>query len=73
MNIKEFLDRQRHAARRRSTTDGTANLPSTACAPEAQPTAENPNIARKEVLGKAAAASDTRAFSLFLELIIGGM
>jgi len=32
MNIKQFLDRQRQAARRRTKTDGTPSLPATAAA-----------------------------------------
>jgi hypothetical protein len=73
MNIKEFLDRQRQAARRRTETEGIATLPERARALEMLSRMENPNTAREDVRGKAAAVRDTKAFTLFLELIIGGL
>ena len=71
--IREIRDRQRQVARKRTSTAGMATLPAMACALEMRSGMENPDTARKEVLGKEAAVSDTRAFTLFLELIDGGL
>jgi hypothetical protein len=71
--IKEILDRRRQAARKRTKTVGKATLPARACALETRSAAGNPNTAREEVWGEAAAASDARAFTSFLELIIRGL
>ena len=65
--IRNTLDHPREAAAKRSNTVTT--LPPRTCAVETRSASGNPETACK-VLGIAAAVSDTRAFTLFLELMM---
>jgi hypothetical protein len=68
--ITETLDQ---AATKRTNSEGMAKLPAETRAPGPRSVAANSNTAGKQMLGKAVAVSDTRAFTLFLELINGGL
>jgi DNA-binding response OmpR family regulator len=70
--IREILDRRSPAAGNGTDTVGITTSPARAHAEELSP-AGSPNKVPADAWRKAAAATETRAFSLFLELIVGGL
>jgi DNA-binding response OmpR family regulator len=71
--IREILDRRMQAARNATNRVEKMMLLSRARSRDAQRPAAIPKTAHATAWGKAFAASETRAFTSFLELIIGGL